>query len=213
MDERWYLGLDVEPMQRSFVTRPTVDVARDLIGCYLAVRDPQGVLLGRIVEVEAYAGPEDPASHAAKRRTGLVSAMWGESGHAYVYTSYGLHSMLNVVAKERGQVGALLIRALEVVAGIDIIRDRRQSVSDLRLAAGPGLICRSFGISGADHGEDMIAGPRFALATGCPPARLSASGRIGIRHATEVPWRFFDPDSRSVSAHRRGVSLVDTRTG
>lgn len=194
-------------MPRSFLIRPTVDVARDLVGCLLMIRDPRGAIVGRIVETEAYAGPDDPASHAAKRRTGLVSAMWGESGRAYVYTSYGLHSMLNVIAKVDGAVGAILIRALEPLAGVEILRERRNLVPDHRLCAGPGLTCRVTGITGADHGEEMISGSRFMLAMGDRPERIRGSGRIGIRDGTAFPWRFFDGNSKAVSAHRRGAPV------
>lgn len=210
MDDAWYRRVGAEPMPRSFLARSTVEVAHDLIGCYLAVNDPAGVLVGRIVEAEAYAGVGDAASHAATRRSGLVTAMWGEPGHAYVYTSYGLHSMLNIVAKPPGETGAVLIRALEVVVGADIVRERRPMVVDHRLAAGPGLLCRAFGISGADHGTETIAGFRFCLGTGRPVGPVWASGRIGIRQATAFPWRFFEAESRAVSAHRRGVDVVAT---
>ena len=207
MDEPWYREFDAEPMPRSFLARPTVEVAAALIGCFLLVRDPRGELVGRIVEAEAYTGVDDAASHAAKRRSGLVSAMWGEPGRAYVYTSYGLHDMLNIVAKPPDQTGAVLIRALDVVAGQEVVRVRRPLIPDHRLAAGPGLTCRAYGISASDHGADMIDGPRFSLAVGSPPARIHVSGRIGIRQAAERPWRFFDADSRSISAHRRGVPV------
>ncbi|HEV2107998.1 MAG TPA: DNA-3-methyladenine glycosylase [Thermomicrobiales bacterium] len=207
MIERWPPGFDADLMRRSFLIRPTVEVARDLVGCLLLIRDPQGAIVGRIVETEAYAGPDDPASHAAKRRTGLVAAMWGESGRAYVYTSYGLHTMLNVVAKVDGAVGAVLIRALEPLAGVEILRERRGPVPDQRLCAGPGLTCRATGITAADHGEEMISGSRFMLAMGDRPERICESGRVGIRDGTEFPWRFFDGNSKAVSAHRGGIPV------
>lgn len=202
---RWYEGLGSTPLELGCLRRSTVDAARDLIGVLLAVRDPVGVLVGRIVETEAYTGPGDGASHAAKRRTGVVAAMWGEPGKAYIYTSYGLHSMLNVVAKEEGETGAVLIRAMEVVAGSGVIARRRPDVPFHRLASGPGLLCRAFGITSADYGADLIRGSRFALLAGGSPPRILIGERIGITRATDLPRRFFDADSRSVSAHRRGV--------
>lgn len=207
MVELCIAGLELKPVPRSFVSRSTVDVARDLVGCLLAVQDPDGLILGRIVETEAYAGADDPASHAAKRRSGRVTVMWGEPGRAYVYTSYGLHSMLNVVAKADGGVGAVLVRALEPLAGEHIMRARRVLVPEGKFCSGPGLLCRAAGITGADHGCDMIGGHRLMLAMGNRPERLIASERIGIRCGRELPWRFFDGDSKSVSAHRRGISL------
>lgn len=204
----WYAAADHEPVSRVFVSRPTVDVAHDLIGCLLAVRDPLGVLVGRIVETEAYTGVNDAASHASKRRTGLVAMMWDEPGRAYVYTSYGLHSMLNIVAKEGGGPGAVLIRAVEVVQGVDLIERRRTGAPLRRLAAGPGLLCRAFGISSSDHGAELIRGERFALMKGDIPPNVHVGGRIGITRATELPYRFFDADSSAVSAHRRGVPVT-----
>jgi DNA-3-methyladenine glycosylase len=208
----WYAGVGQDPLDRSFVSRPTVEVAHDLIGCWLAVRDPLGTLVGRIVETEAYTGGNDAASHAAKRRTGLVAVMWGEPGRAYVYTSYGLHSMLNVVAKQGGDPGGVLVRAVEVVKGHDVIEIRRSGVPLRRLAAGPGLVCRAFGISSSDHGAELIRGERFALMHGDGPSNVHVGGRIGISRAMELPYRFFDADSNAVSAHRRGLP-VSSRSG
>ncbi len=207
MTEPWYQRLNREPLERSFLVRSTVDVAHGLVGCLLAVNDPLGILVARIVETEAYTGTEDAASHAAKRRNGLVEAMWGEPGRAYVYTSYGLHSMLNIVAKEVGQTGAVLVRAVALVSGGDVVAARRPGAALHRVAAGPGLVCRSLGISSRDHGAELVGGPRFALLHGEGYPNVHVGVRVGIRQATELPYRYFDADSKAVSAHRRGVRV------
>ena len=119
-------------LSRGFLARPTREVARGLLGHIVVSRAAEGLAAGRIVETEAYLGPDDPASHAARLKQGRVQAMWGEPGIAYVYRSYGIHAMLNVVTEDAGVAGAVLIRALEPVAGIDLMR-RRRGLDDERL--------------------------------------------------------------------------------
>src|SRR5215207_2667776 len=109
-------------LSRAFYERPTIDVAHDLLGQVLVSATTEGRTTGRIVETEAYLGADDPASHAARLRGGRVEVMWGEVGIAYVYRSYGIHAMLNVVAKPTGATGAVLIRAVQPLEGIEIMR-------------------------------------------------------------------------------------------
>ena len=194
-------------LDRAFFTRPTLEVARALLGCVLASELPEGRTSGRIVEAEAYLGADDLASHAAKRATGRVTAMWGPPGIAYVYRSYGMHAMLNVVTEPEGSTGAVLIRAVEPVEGIDLMR-RRRGVEPVRLlCAGPGRLCQALGITLDDHGTDLVTSDRLWLAPGSRPVAVSAGGRIDISRGTEQPWRFFETGSRYVSAHRRGDPL------
>ena len=195
-------------LDRPFFARPTLEVARALLGCVLVSDRPEGRVSGRIVETEGYLGPDDPASHAAKRRTGRVAAMWGPPGIAYVYRSYGLHAMLNVVTEPEGATGAVLIRALEPVAGVDLMRRRRGVAETRLLCAGPGRLCQALGIGLDDHGTDLVATGWLWIAPGAPAAAVSAGARIGITRGTDVPWRFFETGSPYVSAHRRGELLL-----
>lgn len=192
-------------MPRSPYERETVEVAKSLLGALLIHRTEEGVSAGRIVETEAYADATDLASHAARLKNGGVQTMWGPAGIAYVYRSYGIHAMFNIVAKSPGETGAVLIRAIEPVAGIELMRARRKIDDGVRLTSGPGNVCQALGIKLSDHGTDLVESERLWVEPGAPPTRVAAGERIGISKSTEFPWRFFDPDSRFVSAHRRGT--------
>lgn len=192
------------PLGRGWYERPPELVARSLLGCLLiAVRD--GVAAGgRIVETEAYAGADDPASHAARLRTGGVGVMSGPPGIAYVYRSYGLHAMLNAAAHRPGETGAVLIRAIEPLWGIETMRRRRGRHDPLLLCAGPGRLCQALAIGLDDHGHDLTSGPPLWIALGEPAERVEVSGRIGVSRGAEALLRFFETGSRFVSAHRQG---------
>ena len=193
----------------AFFERPTLIVARALIGCVLVSDRADGVTTGRIVETEGYCGPTDPASHAAKTRGGRVSVMWGPPGIAYVYRSYGLHTMLNVVTESDGIAGAVLIRAVEPLTGVDVMRQRRGLDSIRLLGSGPGRLCQALGITLDDQGGDLIGDDRLWIAAAATVPAVSAGTRIGITRGIEYPWRFFESGSRWVSAHRRGEPLLD----
>jgi DNA-3-methyladenine glycosylase len=194
---------------RPFFARDTVAVARALLGCVLVTLRGAGMTRGRIVETEAYLGAEDPASHAARLKRGGVLAMGGPPGIAYVYRSYGIHTMLNVVCEPTGRTGAVLIRAVEPLAGLEIMRARRGVEVERALCCGPGRLCRALGVTLADHGRDLVEDATMWLEDGSPPARTWASGRIGISRGTDRPWRFFDPASPFVSSHRRGAPVLE----
>jgi DNA-3-methyladenine glycosylase len=195
-----------EHLERAFYERPTVDVARDLLGHVLVSVTPRGRTAGRIVETEAYLGADDPASHAARLRTGRVEAMWGEPGIAYVYRSYGIHAMLNVVTEPVGETGAVLIRALEPVIGVDLMRARRGLDDERLLCSGPGKLCQALGIALEMHGVDLITSDRLWIAPGETPSAVSTSGRIGISRGQAHPWRYWITGNSHVSAHRRSLS-------
>jgi DNA-3-methyladenine glycosylase len=196
-------------LARAFYERPTIEVARDLLGHVIISNCSPGHTTGRIVETEAYLGPDDPASHAARQRGGRVEVMWGESGIAYVYRSYGIHAMLNVVAKTPGATGAVLIRALEPIEGIEIMRTRRAVVDQRLLCSGPGRLCQALGIGLDKHGTDLVTSDSLWISPGEPPRNVSTSGRIGISRGQELPWRFWITDNPHVSAHRRALPVAE----
>jgi DNA-3-methyladenine glycosylase len=196
---------DAARLDRAFFERDTVAVARALLGCVVVSDAPAGLTAGRIVEAEAYRGADDPASHAAMYRTARVAVM--EAGVAYVYRSYGVHAMLNVVAKPPGETGAVLIRALAPLVGLDLMRERRGVERETLLCSGPGRLCQALGITLDLHGTDLVTSDRLWLGAGPPPAAICAGGRIGISRAIEQPWRFWVDGDPNVSPHRWGAPV------
>ena len=181
-------------LRRSFFARTVHEVAPDLIGVTLLV-DGVG---GRIVEVEAY-DQEDPASHAYRgRTTPRNAAMFGPSGHAYVYRSYGIHWCLNLVCGAEGVPEAALIRALEPTHGIDAQR-RRRGKDELRaLCSGPGKLCQALGITGEHDGLSLDRAP-FRLEPRTETPEIVTAPRIGLTRATELSWRYLDRGSPFLS--------------
>jgi DNA-3-methyladenine glycosylase len=200
------LGAAILPPE--FYLRPTLRVARDLLGKILVHRRRGTITAGRIVEVEAYRGPEDRAAHTAGgRRTARNEVMWGPGGRLYVYFTYGMHHCCNVVTRTAGVPEAVLIRALEPVAGLSVMQRRRGGpVPDLALARGPGNLCRAMAVDRRHDGNDLGAGPIVILdAPRVGPAAIATSPRIGVAYAGShalKPWRFFVRDSRAVSGRR-----------
>jgi DNA-3-methyladenine glycosylase len=190
-------------LHRLFFARTTEGVARALLGQIVVSLTPEGITSGRIVETEAYLGPDDPASHAARLKQGRVEAMWGEPGIAYVYRSYGVHAMLNVVTEPAGETGAVLIRALEPIEGIDLMQARRGVERTTLLCSGPGRLCQALGIGLDLHGTDLVTSDRLWIASGARVQDVSVSGRIGISRGQEHPWRFWVTGNPHVSAHLR----------
>ncbi len=184
-------------LRRAWLARGTLAVARDLLGCHLVHESPEGRTAGRIVEVEAYLGPRDPASHAF-RRTARSEVMWGPPGTAYVYFSYGSHVCVNVVTEREGRAGAVLLRALEPVEGIDLMRDRRGVHDERLLASGPGRLTQAMGITLGHNRSDLIVGPLY-LAHGRRPAAVVRTPRVGISAAVDRPWRFVERGSPFLS--------------
>jgi DNA-3-methyladenine glycosylase len=178
---------------RDFYDRSVHDVARDLIGC--TVR--HGKAAGRIVETESY-HMDEPACHAFVGVTQRTQTLYGPPGRAYVYFSYGVHSLLNAVCEEEGVGAAVLIRALEPVEGLDVIRARRGLQRAEDLCSGPGKLTQALGIGLELNGSSLLDGPVELLAREYEP-RIVIGERIGITKAAELPWRFCDADSRHVS--------------
>jgi DNA-3-methyladenine glycosylase len=192
---------------RGWFEQPSPELARSLLGQTLVRVTEEGVTSGRIVETEAYLGIEDAASHAALYRTGRA-ALARVAGAVYMYRAYGMHAMFNIVSDREDVHGAVLIRAVEPIAGIELMRARRGSVPELRLTSGPGNLCVAMGLTLADDGRDLVTDETVWIELGIKPVDHAVSTRIGITKNPEAPLRFFDPASRYVSAHRRNAVLI-----
>ena len=196
-------------LPRSFYHRPTLDVARDLIGKVFVHKALVGLVAGVIVEVEAYIGEDDPACHAASGLTQRNAPMYGKPGHAYVYRNYGVHYLLNVVTESIGYPAAVLVRAVEPLAGEALMRRRQDSKSTriarletTELCRGPGNCSRSFGVTLRHNRIDMCAESLYIQDPGRSVGAIGWSSRIGISVATERRWRVFSLQSRAVSGPR-----------
>jgi len=207
-------------LPRSFFARPTERVARDLVGQTLWLSTGaeavaggvaggiDGRIAGRIVEVEAYLGEDDPASHAGRGSTPRSAIMFGPAGRIYVYLIYGVYHCLNLVTEEAGRAGAVLIRALEPMAGQALMQvrrseGRRRPLAERELCNGPGKICQAGVVdlrwNGLRLGTRGGGDRRVWCAEGRPPARVRATGRIGVTRARRRLLRFVDPESSCLS--------------
>lgn len=190
----------------SFYDRPTEQVARDLLGAVLECTTPDGVASGRIVETEAYLGPDDPACHAVAGRTRRTWHLHGPPGIAYIYFVYGAHWCFNAVTREEGHGSAVLVRALEPVAGLALMRARRPAArNDLQLTNGPGKLCQALGIDGALDGVRLDRPPLRVLAGDPVGDRdVEVTARIGVTQAADWPLRWLVRGNPYVSAGRPG---------
>jgi len=198
-------------LPRSFYDRPTLDVARDMLGKVLVHRTADGLAAGMIVEAEAYIGEGDPACHAAPGPTRRNEPLYGESGHAYVYFNYGMHCLFNAVTERRGFPAAVLVRALEPVDGEALMRRRRgrPQLSACDLCRGPGNLARALGITLAENRADLTRAPKRGAGLwiedrGIEIDEVGWSPRMGIRLGTEHAWRCFVAGSSCVSGRRGG---------
>ena len=206
------------PLPRAFHARSAIDLAPALIGTLL-LHDVDGMILaGTIVETEAYLGPADRASHARAGRTRRTGPMFGPPGHAYVYRLYGMHWAFNVVAHtEDEEAGAVLVRAVLPVAGIEEQRRRRGRPTDRaeRLAAGPARLCQALAISGEDGGRDLAAGPPLWIAAGTAAGALLQGPRVNVAYAGDpwatLPLRFGLAGSPSLSRGFPGAAQLAPR--
>lgn len=195
-------------LDRAALAGTAPEAALVLLGSVLRCRSAGSedeVVELRLTEVEAYAGPGDPASHAARGRTPRTAVMFGAPGHAYVYRSYGLHWCLNVSCGPTGTAAAVLLRAAEVIEGVDTARLRRPRVGPAeRLARGPGVLTAAAGIGGDLDGTDLCdPSSPVTLHRGSPPSSVSSGPRVGVSGAADVPWRFWASGDPTVSAYRR----------
>jgi DNA-3-methyladenine glycosylase len=202
----------LRPLPRAFYRRDSRVVAPELLNKVLV----SGARRGRIVEVEAYAGTEDPASHAYRGRTRRNGTMFGDGGHLYVYFTYGMHWCANAVTGPPGVGQAVLLRAVAPIAGLDDMRARRpQARRDIDLGNGPAKLCQAFGIGPHDDGDDLAhrgAGGVWIGDDGtAPPSDPGVSARVGISRAAEHPWRWFVRDDPHVSRMPRAAKRASPR--
>ena len=170
-------------LYRSFYEQPTLEVAKQLLGKYLVRQHSEGATVGRIVETEAYVGPQDLACHASKGRTARTEVMFGPAGHAYVYFIYGFYYMLNLVTERQDHPAAVLIRAAEPVTGLDLMKARRRLEKLRDLASGPGKLCQAFAIDRSLNGADLCDGILYIEDHGEPQPKFQATPRIGVDYA------------------------------
>ncbi len=184
---------------RTFYVRPVVEVARELLGKILVHEKPAG----RIVEVEAYLGVDDLAAHASRGVTERTRVLFGPPGHAYVYFIYGMYECLNLVAEPEGKAGCVLIRAVEPLAGVALMHERRPTARKVRdLASGPGKLTRAMGITRALYGADVTRGPlTVRRLVNEPEFEIRTTPRIGIKECVDWPLRFMVANNEYVSRY------------
>jgi DNA-3-methyladenine glycosylase len=198
-------------LERGFFDRPSLEVAPELLGIVLTHDSPDGSVAAVIVEVEAYAGPADPASHSYRGRTARNGVMFGPPGHAYVYFTYGMHYCVNLVCEPAGQASAVLLRAGRITDGVELATARRNGAAERDLARGPARLCQALGIDRGLDGAD-VCDPGSVLRAGTPagwaPAeagQISTGPRVGVSQAADWPWRFWLTGDPAVSLYRRSV--------
>ena len=190
-------------LPRSFYSRSTLDVANDLLGKVLIRRLGRRKLAGRIVETEAYVGPHDLACHASKGHTPRTAVMFGPAGFAYVYMIYGFYFCLNVVTEPEGYPAAVLIRAVEPLEGVDLMKKlRRHPVRHTNIASGPGKLCMAMSVDKQLNGADLLGTTIWIEDRNIDRGAILTSPRVGVDYAGEYkdkPWRFFVDGSPHVS--------------
>ena len=191
-------------LDRTFFVRDTLRVARELLGQRLVRAWAGQRIAGRIVEAEAYIGQDDAACHASRGRTARNAVMFGPAGHAYVYLIYGMHYCFNIVTEVDGFAAAVLVRALQPIESLEVMRSRRPGRSDGELTNGPAKLCSALVIDRALNGADLVTGDELWVEEDdpVPEAWVSTGVRVGVRgdtRALTVPWRFWVRDNPYVS--------------
>jgi DNA-3-methyladenine glycosylase len=207
-------GVPAPPLDRDRLAGPVLDVARDLLGAVLEVDGPQGTVAVTLSEVEAYAGPADPASHAYRGPTRRNAVMFGPPGFLYVYFVYGMHWCCNVVCGPPGQASAVLLRAGRVSAGVATARARRPTArTDPELARGPARLATALGLDAAADGADLLdpASPvRLRAGDRVPDDAVRTGPRVGVAVAADRPWRLWVAGDPTVSPYRAGTRRTRT---
>ncbi len=176
-----------------------VVAAKDLLGCILVYDSPEGLTSGMIVETEAYT-MEDVASHSYRGKTPRNSVMFGPAGYAYIYFTYGMHYCFNVVTGPEGSGEAVLIRALEPLEGVELMKKRRGKIEERELTNGPAKLVQALGITKDEHyGFNLLSGDKLRLEPWSPPGKVVETTRVGITLAKDVPWRFYIAGNTFVS--------------
>lgn len=192
----------ISPMvNKDFFSDDAVTLARKLLGCVLVHKAEDGLTAGMIVETEAYS-QEDAASHSCRGETPRTKIMFGSGGYAYVYFTYGMHYCFNVVSGPAGHGQAVLIRALEPLEGLELMRKRRKKENEKDLCNGPAKLVQAMGITKLDYGKPLFEGNLFvkqSLQPGIVPEMIMAGPRVGITKAVDTPWRFWVKGSPFVS--------------
>ena len=201
------------PFDRRVLARDAVEVAPQLLGALLTHRTTEGSVTVRLTEVEAYRGDgQDPGSHAFRGMTPRNTVMFDAPGHLYAYFTYGMHTCVNVVCSPAGSASAVLLRAGEVVSGVELARERRTSArNDRDLARGPARLTVALGLTLADNGSDLFAAPFELTARSGQPA-ISSGPRVGVSGAgggAAYPWRLWVTDDPTVSIYRRHRAASD----
>ncbi|MFK0169775.1 DNA-3-methyladenine glycosylase [Streptomyces sp. NPDC090306] len=202
---------DRKPLDRAFFARPVLDVAPDLLGRLLVRSTPEGPITLRLTEVEAYDGANDPGSHAFRGRTPRNDVMFGPPGHVYVYFTYGMWHCMNFVCGPVGTASGVLLRAGEVVDGVELARERRFSARhDKELAKGPARLATALGVDRAQNGVDACTSGdtplRILSGTPVPSDQVRSGPRTGVAGEGGVhPWRFWIADDPTVSPYRAHV--------
>ena len=194
------------PLPRAFYDRRTLEVAEDLLGKVLVHRTPAGTAAGMIVETEAYIGEDDPACHAAPGPTPRNAPLYGPPGIAYVYLNYGIHYLVNAVTEAEGSPAAVLIRALEPLDGVALMRRRRapdgRLIEDEGLCRGPGNLTKALGITLTDNRLDLTSSRLVIEDRGLSPGGVAWGPRIGIRVGVDRPWRCWVAGHPAVSGRK-----------
>ena len=188
----------MKKLNRNFYLRDTVTVAKDLLGKYLVCNQDENTLVGMIVESEAYR-ENDLASHSSSGKTERNSAMFMQGGHLYVYFTYGIHYCANIVTEKENYGAAVLIRAIEPLEGIEIMKKNRNISNINNLTNGPAKFCQAFGITTQHNKLDLTLDTIFCVESNIKNFKINRSNRIGITKATEKLWRFFIKDNKYVS--------------
>jgi len=186
-------------LKRKFYNRPTLKVAKELLGKYLVIQKDGHLVSGKIVETEAYDGFKDPASHAYRGMTPRNQVMFGEPGYAYVYLTYGMHHCLNLVTEKKGYPAAVLIRALEPDEGVEIMKKRRGRQKPKDLTSGPAKLCQALSVDRRLNGADLCFDVIFVEDRGEVVRRIAASSRIGVEEERAKKWRFYLKNNEFVS--------------